>query len=450
MNVLIAMANEQVAEAFSKHIKEREHHVPEVCVSIEDLIEYLMNEEKGKLNPPDAILMSSDIAQKMEDRRLEFLSNCLLTIREVFPNVQFIILATEKVGHPFLSELVSIGIYNIFLTTTKKYKVAELLDSIKTPKTFTDVKELREIDTSIPWRNPHSQQQPQKIEIATRYEKSTKQSEKRNDINPEKKQIKVDNGKEDFLSLIDEEDLLFEIPVKEKIIVQQRLVGAVFIGVVGVEANTGSTHTSLLLANFLNNRGLNVALIEANNSNHLFEIEYVYEGGKGFTSTQNHFNIKGIDHYKGINQLNISDLIHQYDFIILDIGWNDNTDYFEEFFRSHLKIVTAHGTEWKRKNLLSFLKTFEEHEQDNWILAIPFIDSRTLGDVEKDTKLTTFSIPTQSDPYSNNKEIAMVFEDMLNKYLPTKKAEKPSTNVFVASGIAILIISFVVMAITFF
>ncbi|WP_156483487.1 hypothetical protein [Metabacillus fastidiosus] len=452
LKVLIGMTNVDLAQAFSKHINEKGNQVLDVCVSIEDLLQFLMNDENGNL--PDIILMSTDVASKLSDKRLEFLADCIVTIRDRFPKIKFIILANEKAGHPFLAELVSIGIYNIFLTSSKKISLDELLETAENPLTFSEIKFLRVVNKEIPWRRGSLQSQPNEVQIniTKKYENGDQLREE-----PNRKPIlspKVGEFREaSLLNHIDEEDFLQEyLPTKEKekVVIQDKIIGAVFVGIVGVEKNTGSTHLSLLLANFLNNRGLRVAVIEANNSNDFFSVEYVYEGGRGYTSKKEMFNIDGIDHYKSIGKLNFSELVHQYDFIILDIGQKENTQYFEEFFRAHIKIVTSHASEWKRDKLMDFLLSYQEYDQQNWHLVLPFADSQTLEDIEKETLLFPYSIPTHSDPYQRSEELNMVFEDMLQENLPTLQGAAKQSAVWLYGGLSILVLVFIVIAITFF
>ncbi|MDQ0271210.1 hypothetical protein [Cytobacillus purgationiresistens] len=275
---------------------------------------------------------------------------------------------------------------------------------------------------------------------------------KRKKTTKTKKEKPLSNPQQNFipnvLSLLQDEKFLSKFPVREKTIIQDRIVGSIFISIVGTERNVGSTHLSLLLANHLNEKKLKVAVLEANHSNDLFAIEYAYEGGRGYYSTSNTFSIRGIDHYKSIKYLDISELINKYDFIILDIGDAEHSNYFEEFYRSHVQIVTAHGSEWKKGKIQEFISKHPTINKDNVILATPFTDNLTSKELEKEFDMKAYSIPANSDPYTSSRELIKVLDQILASYIPADKKEKNTLSnkfIYLGGGIFLLLLMLMVM-----
>jgi len=348
----------------------------------------------------------------------------------VRPHTRIILIAAGRTpGDPAVSKLVGLGIYDII-----------------NPKIQEDYEEEEQEENSIGVEN----EEYEDLEIDYVSLLETQLSNKASyaeasrwhvDIdfeitNPapvkENKLIRKD-VKQNTFPEFDEEEFLDEIPVKEKVIIKDRIVGSIFISVIGLERNTGATHLSLLIGNFLKKKGLKVAVIEANNSEDLSTIESAYEGGP-YQTKEKMFNIRGVDYYKNIQTLNIPEIINKYNFIILDIGSEDNTEHFEEFFRSHVQIVTASGAIWKREKIELFQSAYQDLKYENIILAIPFADKYILDDLSKETDfLEIVSIPVHSDPFENNKETSELLNELLKNFLPgIKDGQTVSTKILYA------------------
>ena len=67
-------------------------------------------------------------------------------------------------------------------------------------------------------------------------------------------------------------------PIKEKQTLVETIIGTVVIAVIGVEEAVGTTHTALLVTNFIARKGRKVAIIEANDHRDFAKIEATYEG----------------------------------------------------------------------------------------------------------------------------------------------------------------------------
>ena len=163
-SIVIATPNANLGNGFKTHLEKHGYQVKEIATYVEMLIETLelLQEEGTKI---DSIILTSDIAQKLKDKRLEYLTDVLFTIRKS-QNVNIIIYANEQEGHPFLGEVVRMGIYNIFVkkSHSDSIHISELIGRIENPLSFADASHFLEVDTSIKW-DKKTEKPPNKIEI---------------------------------------------------------------------------------------------------------------------------------------------------------------------------------------------------------------------------------------------------------------------------------------------
>lgn len=214
-----------------------------------------------------------------------------------------------------------------------------------------------------------------------------------------------------------------DLPVQERIVVQERIIGSIVIAVVGVESKVGCTHQSILIANYLASKGKTVGLIEANHSKDFSSIESAYEGVKGPVSNQVKFKINAVDYYKNGIQLDMSVILKEnYDYIVLDIGNHDGSDWMNEFLRAHMQIVMGAGSEWRQKWIGQFRTAYQSINQSKWLYCIPIADDLSINDIRKDLPGTLIRrIPVHPDPYKQLKDTDAVLDQLLADYLGEKK-----------------------------
>src|SRR5690606_32719241 len=58
----------------------------------------------------------------------------------------------EKVGHPFLAELVELGIYNIIVKGQADYTITSFINMFEVPRKFASAASFKNVDPTIPWR----------------------------------------------------------------------------------------------------------------------------------------------------------------------------------------------------------------------------------------------------------------------------------------------------------
>ncbi|TVX85622.1 hypothetical protein [Paenibacillus agilis] len=230
-----------------------------------------------------------------------------------------------------------------------------------------------------------------------------------------------------------------------KVTLLETIIGTVLVSVIGVETNAATTHTALLVANYLVERGYKVAIVEANQNKDFERIEYVYEGMKGYKSSEQTFSIHDVDYYKSSSALDMAQLHEkEYDYIVLDLGAYADAEYIEEFFRSNVQIIVGHGSEWRQTKLFDFSQSFKDRDQTKWIYAVPFADELTISDIKEELKSGVVTlIPSHPDPWTSNKETDAVLDSILLEYLGQRmKKGAPSYlyGIIIAAAVVIVIL----------
>lgn len=419
LNILIASQNPEFANNLKLTIEKLGHKVVDTVMLSDHLFESL---ESTVDLPLDGIIMTSDLAQRGSDKRLDVLSDTLLTVRNQYSKVEIAILSNESAGHPFLYELISCGIYNIFLQQSS-INVLEIINSLVTPKTFQEVSHFREVNESIRWRKINrgpNEVSIKRVEQTLNVAEASKSTHESTIQLETKAAKKTDTSKRTLVIDDDIENYDIAFPTaKERIVIKNKIIGTVVIGVVGVISGIGTTHSAISLSGYLSRKGNRVALVECNRSEDFDYIELTYEGIKDsdYSFQTNSFQIDGVDYFKSTHmQEDIVSLLSQdYNFVVLDLGNYRETSYFEEFLRADIQIVIGSGIEYKLRHLKDF---FLENEQiDNsfkWNVFLPLTDNQTKNDVTKDLSLeNVFVIPQHIDPFKSRKELDLIFEEVI-------------------------------------
>ncbi|MEF2964216.1 hypothetical protein V3851_00110 [Paenibacillus sp. M1] len=239
-----------------------------------------------------------------------------------------------------------------------------------------------------------------------------------------------------------------DLPVQERIILQDRIIGTITVAVIGVESKMGATHFSIMIANYLNRKGYKVAIKEANSNKDFTRIEHAYEGIKGFESQNTRFNLDGVDYFKSSDQDDMGKLIALgYDYLILDIGYPDESDWGEEFFRAGVQLVLGAGSEWRQAQLIRFRERYKHLDQSNWLYCIPFIEKLGIKDLRKELPGNLiYRIPPHPDPYKPQADSDSLMSNLLKKYMGEKKKASTKTILYSVIGVCVLIIIVLVIA----
>ncbi|WP_052646931.1 hypothetical protein [Paenibacillus terrae] len=466
--VIIGSQNTEFAAKLKKFVEQHEYKVSDIVVMAEHLIEAI---EMSYINdePIYALIITTDLSYKMNDKRLEFLSDCLLTIRSKHSEIKFAVLSNESEGHPFLAELVGIGIYNIFVkaSANNSIDVRELIRSFEFPKEFAEVSKYREYNKDILWRKidrgaSELTLKSERVYPAPKIERQIEESVPRTDVqktlseSQNNVKSKEEKKRPERELIIDDEMEDYRIPfpsIKEKIVVKDRIIGSVVIGITGVYSGVGVTHVSVAMASFLARQGNSVALVECNESSDFKYIELAHEGIKsdGIAVGTKNFKIDGVNYFKSDQyELDLISLLSsEYTYIILDLGFYDTTKFFEEFLRADIQIVVGSGIEWKQRHLERFLSITNEYEQQKrWNIVLPLTDSQVIADVKNNLKIgNVFKLPYQPDPFDEDIETDETIENILStaKVLTNIKKVKPLIKLIIGGSVFLIVLLILIL-----
>jgi len=233
-----------------------------------------------------------------------------------------------------------------------------------------------------------------------------------------------------------------DVPIQERIILKDRIIGTILVAVMGVESKVGSTHQSILIANYLKRKGYSVGLVEANSSSDFTSIENAYEGTQDFKSNNIHFSIEGVEYYKNNNKLDINHLITAgHDYLILDIGSFEESDWSKEFYRASVNIVLGAGSEWRQGKIRRFRDLHKKMDQSNWVYCVPFVENLSIQDIRKDLPGNlVYRIPPHADPYKHQGDTDSVLNKLMKSYMGDSKKISSKALLYGVLGLCIVII----------
>lgn len=162
------------------------------------------------------------------------------------------------------------------------------------------------------------------------------------------------------------------------------------IGIMGVGRGVGTTHLSMMVADFCANfKGFKTALIECNDNKDYIKIWHEI---KSIEEDMYDFLYKNIHFISGTTAKKIAQLeLEQYDVMIFDCS-RDNELGFMEFFRCNIRIVVCSAQLYKigcTKKMLSDVKNLP-------IRAVIFCaDKKLKAKIEKEFKKGLYDIPME-------------------------------------------------------
>lgn len=429
MDLLFGFYNVEFAKKIKISIQNNsDANVIEIVSSEEDLLTTLANTPSI-----EGVLLTTDLATKRNDERLELLVDILSAVRENFPNITFTILSNEKIGHPMLAEIVEMGIYNIFIKNGDDFTIQSIIDSFKKPLSFNTAVKYRQVDTSIPWRRNLYKTTTMRVEIL-----NNSNQEEVSTVN----EVTEDESDNKSNKRVNWPDLKSKMPkfqsrgptpkkVREEVqndwmlddlhtVVQNRpsekIIGTVVIGVAGVAPHLGVTHTAISIAKYLSNLGHSVALVEGNYSQDFDRIHSLYEGEKNHIFKESEFELHGINHFKYWEEQNLSEIFSLYEYVVLDTGILSETMYLEEFKRAHVKCVICSADEWKFHWIEEFQISYGIDENYNYL--VPGATTRKVKDLtgRMDSR-SVFCFPVQEIPYEPLRETEDILENIIGEFI---------------------------------
>lgn len=172
----------------------------------------------------------------------------------------------------------------------------------------------------------------------------------------------------------------------------------------GIGRGVGTTHLSIMVANYLaNGRKKKVALLELNKNNVFAELKNDgnLKDNKINSSRSSCFKLIGIDFHRNIQEEDISKIMAEnYDYIILDVSGNFILGR-KEFLRSHKKIIVGSLSRWKAHEYYDYFEKAGTKCQDSRFLTFA-ADRKLFGMVRNNYGVNIGQIPFEEDPFHMN------------------------------------------------
>lgn len=238
----------------------------------------------------------------------------------------------------------------------------------------------------------------------------------------EKMQYCIEIGMEYADALVFKEEKNYS--EKERTIVKtevKQTVNKVTIAFKGYGKHIGTTHNSIILANVLRKKGYRVALVEMNNHKSYESIRFYYDE-KMFQET--YFTLNGVDYYPGASEHVLANVLGQsYNFIIMDLGSNENSDSIM-FNKADVRFIVSGSKAWELDTIKEVFDKFpkETYVGYQYLFNLAPINERkyikeSLGEITS----VHFSEYSEDPIYSENfPNVEIILKD----YMPTKVEKK--------------------------
>ncbi|KGA83777.1 hypothetical protein KQ41_07000 [Lysinibacillus fusiformis] len=461
-----------------------------------EIVAYVSSEEdllNELVKHPDVkgVLIQSNLAKKHNDMRLDYLVDLLIGIKaeKKFKDINFTILSEVQKGHPFLAELVEMGIYSIYCINQKNIKVDNLYQSFVQPTSFSEAIHFRNVDSTIPWRRNLQTARTVELKFQSENQEIVHEKAPSKLMSAVKKAISNKIGKQETVNtgeMVHEEDtdtssnqeqlqqqdneIVNEEPIEDLIVSEEVIkedpktskvwnikknseppkfkpIGTMLISVCGVEEHLGSTTAAISIAKYLAEQNYSVALVEGNYSQDFDRIHALSEGEKAIFK-EDAFKLKGIPHFKYRPEMDLDNIFTSYDYVILDLGRLSDSPLENEFGRAHIKYVICSGDEWKKHWIDSFNREYGHYEGVNYL--VPGANEKAIEDLRIHIKNDDcLPFPTLESPYQLSEDDCIAISTILSECVETSKKsknyEKYKTWSLVATSMLVIILGYLIL-----
>lgn len=184
------------------------------------------------------------------------------------------------------------------------------------------------------------------------------------------------------------------------------------IGIIGTHSGAGSTHLSILAANYIYDKtGKKTAIIELHNHDDFHYLQ-MSRLEKAEEPEEGKFTISGVDYYKRVSKDNLAEVLNEpYSVFILDLG-HELDKCRDELIRCGLKIVVANLIQWKSNKLTHFLSEVENISgYKKWIYLS--LNGEYDGILNKTRPVRVRNMPFEPDPFCLSKATTELFQKII-------------------------------------
>lgn len=227
-------------------------------------------------------------------------------------------------------------------------------------------------------------------------------------------------------------------------ITREKIVGTLVISVAGLQHGSGTTNTTIVLANFLAKKGFKVGVVELKKKNE-YALIYLPKQATYDSCTfryKHNIDIYANDGDSDSNDLLIAATAREYDYLILDTGLLFNYDvekakldkpytpikkyqksvFYNEFMKADLKIITTFASTQFADSIEYFFNYVRTWNINNLELLFNFSSSDLVNHYEKILDYNVFSIPFNPSDNLSDEEIE-VYSKVLKRIIPKEKTE---------------------------
>ncbi|MDN5347387.1 MAG: hypothetical protein PWP65_951 [Clostridia bacterium] len=213
---------------------------------------------------------------------------------------------------------------------------------------------------------------------------------------------------------------------KERVIIERRPVGAVFIAVGGAAPGVGCTHTTLAIASFLARRKHAVALVEKSDKVGLWLLTNFVRPKDG--RVEGATRINGIDMFLTAGEIKGYELFEQklpflrseYEYLVMDLGVIDEARA-REMNHAGLAVLVASAARWRWGDLTPYINLKDPSLPlwtNAWRLLLAAPAKQDAEEMRRSIEKEALSMPYLPDPLAGSEEADKVLDELLKPALP--------------------------------
>jgi len=224
-------------------------------------------------------------------------------------------------------------------------------------------------------------------------------------------------------SLIAEYNIELAPPAAPKMETVSDYRKTIVIAVGSVSKGIGSTHTSLLLANYLARHVKTTVGVWETGDNPCFDYLDHYLNGS-ISASRLRFDQKNVTLFKNRVTYQQMRSISEFSYHILDLGYvsKENEERNNWFIEADVPILVGSGSEWRLGEILSYCMQNIEVPQDRWRIALPLAADQAVDALRSVLAgRPVFNIPDHKNPFGGQQDTDEVIESILSPILPKKQ-----------------------------
>ncbi|MBA9086513.1 hypothetical protein FHR92_002991 [Fontibacillus solani] len=201
------------------------------------------------------------------------------------------------------------------------------------------------------------------------------------------------------------------------------------IAVGGVYSGVGSTHTALLIANFLSRYTKQPVALWESTQRPTFEFLQYIKHGKNNDSPK--FKIGSVTYFKSeVDATLIEDAADQFRYLVIDMGCIQECTQKELFFKSRLSVLVGSASEWRVQENIRFCGSYSQSKQNRWRIVLPLASPEAQEETAQMLSgRPVFSLPGHFNVFDQQDDTDQVLEGVLSPILP-KKAKRKFSQLF--------------------